>query len=121
MAMKTTKWDAADHLTNEKAVIAYLNAALDDGDPAVITAALGDIARAKGIARIAEEVGVTREGLYKSLSATGRPEFKTVMKVSQSLGFSFVVKAKPKVKKIAPKAIRRKPARTAALRARKVA
>ena len=51
MAMKTTKWDAADHLTNEKAIIAYLNAALDDGDPAVITAALGDIARAKALAK----------------------------------------------------------------------
>jgi probable addiction module antidote protein len=65
---------------------AYLEAALEDGDPALVAAALGDIARAKGMADIARETGLGRESLYKALSPEGNPEFATVLKVVKALG-----------------------------------
>lgn len=72
-------------------MIAYLDAALEDGDPALIVAALGDIARAKGMSQVAREAGLGRESLYKSLSSSGNPEFVTVLKVLQALGLQFHV------------------------------
>ena len=65
---------------------AYLEAALEDGDPALIAAALGDIARAKGMSQIARETGLGLESLYKALSPDGNPEFSTVLKVVRALG-----------------------------------
>jgi probable addiction module antidote protein len=65
---------------------AYLEAALQDGDSALIAAALGDIARAKGMSQIARDAGLGRESLYKALSADGNPEFATIMKVVSALG-----------------------------------
>ncbi len=65
---------------------AYLEAALEDGDPALVVAALGDIARAKGMTQIARDAGVGRESLYKALSASGNPEFATVLRVLRALG-----------------------------------
>lgn len=89
----TTIWDPATHLTTIEDVAAYLEAALQDGDPQVIAAALGDIARAKGMSQIAREAGVDRESLYKSLSATGNPELATVLKVISVLGLQLHVSA----------------------------
>ena len=89
----TTIWDPATHLTTIEDVAAYLEAALQDGDPQVIAAALGDIARAKGMSQIAREAGVGRESLYKSLSATGNPELATVLKVISVLGLQLHVSA----------------------------
>ena len=63
-----------------------LEAAFEDGDPALIAAALGDIARAKGMSQIARETGLGRESLYKALSPDGNPEFSTVLKVVRALG-----------------------------------
>jgi probable addiction module antidote protein len=83
---KTRRWDAADYLKSEKDIIAYLEAALEDGDAALFTAALGDIARAKGMTEIARATGLGRESLYKALSPDGNPEFATVLKVVHSLG-----------------------------------
>jgi len=65
---------------------AYLEAALDEGDPSLIAAALGDIARAKGMTAIARDTGLGRESLYKALSTEGNPEFATVLKVVRALG-----------------------------------
>jgi len=65
---------------------AYLEAALEDGDPVVVAAALGDIARASGMSAIAREAGLGRESLYKALSPGGNPEFATVLKVVRALG-----------------------------------
>jgi len=79
-------------------VAAYLEAALQDGDPQLIAAALGDIARAKGMSQIAREAGVGRESLYKSLSATGNPELATVLKVISVLGLQLHVSATDKAK-----------------------
>jgi probable addiction module antidote protein len=83
---KTRPWDAAEHLKTEEDMAAYLEAALEDGEPALVTAALGDIARAKGMTEIARRTGLGRESLYKALSPGGNPEFATVLKVVHSLG-----------------------------------
>jgi len=91
--IKITKWDAADHLKTEEDIAAYLEAVLEDGDPALIAAALGDIARAKGMSKIARKAGLGRESLYKALSPDGNPEFATVMKVIRSLGLKLHVEA----------------------------
>jgi probable addiction module antidote protein len=91
---KTRPWDAAEHLTSEDDMAAYLEAALEDGDPAVVTAALGDIARAKGMSEIARKTGLGRESLYKALSPDGNPEFATVLKVVHSLGLKLHATAK---------------------------
>ena len=66
----------------------YLEACLEEGDPALVVAALGDIARARGMTQLARDTGLTREGLYKALSADGNPSFATVMKVMNALGFT---------------------------------
>jgi probable addiction module antidote protein len=86
MVVKTIPWDAADHLTDRESIAAYLDAALEDGDPELIRAALGDVARAKGMTEIAEATGLSRTSLYKALSQDGNPEFATVVKVLRSLG-----------------------------------
>jgi probable addiction module antidote protein len=91
--IKTRPWDVAEHLENEEDITAYLEAVLDDGDPALVSAALGDIARARGMTEIARETGLGRESLYKALSPEGNPEFATVMKVLRALGLSLHVKA----------------------------
>ena len=83
---RTKRWDAAEELRSEKEMVAYLEAALEDGDPGVVTAALGDIARAQGMSRIARRAGLGRESLYKALSAEGNPEFATVLRVVEALG-----------------------------------
>ncbi|MBN1864923.1 MAG: putative addiction module antidote protein [Victivallales bacterium] len=83
---KTRPWDAAEHLATAEDMAAYLEAVLEEGDPALIAAAMGDIARAKGIAQIARETGLGRESLYKALSPEGNPEFATVLKVLRALG-----------------------------------
>jgi probable addiction module antidote protein len=82
----TTPWDPAEHLESDDDMAAYLEAALEEGDPALVAAALGDIARAKGMTQIAREAGLGRESLYKALSPTGNPEFATILKVISALG-----------------------------------
>lgn len=83
---RTRPWDVAEHLETQEDMAAYLEASLQEGDPALVAAALGDIARAKGIAQIARETGLGRESLYKALSPDGNPEFATVLKVVRALG-----------------------------------
>jgi probable addiction module antidote protein len=83
---KTRVWDPAEHLITDEDMAAYLEAALQEGDSALIAAALGDIARVKGMSQIARDAGLGRESLYKALSADGNPEFATIMKVIAALG-----------------------------------
>lgn len=83
---KTLPWDPAEHLTTVKDMAAYLEAALEDGEPSLLAAALGDIARAKGMTQLARDTGLGRESLYKALSPSGNPEFATVMKIVGALG-----------------------------------
>jgi probable addiction module antidote protein len=82
----TTPWDPAEHLKTEQDMAAYLEAALEEADPTLIAAALGDIARAKGMTQVAREAGLGRESLYKALSPAGNPEFATILKVVAALG-----------------------------------
>jgi len=84
--LKTTKWDPVDYLKTNKDMAHYLEAAIEDGDPTLISAALGDIARAKGMSRVARKAGLGRESLYKALSPNGNPEFATILKVVRALG-----------------------------------
>lgn len=88
---KTHPWDVTRYLDSEEAMAAYLDAALEEDDPALLAAALGDIARAKGMTQIARETGLGRESLYKALSPEGNPEFGTVQKVVRSLGLKLHV------------------------------
>ncbi len=86
--LKLKKWDSAAHLETEADISRYWEACLEEGrdDPAFITSALGNIARARGMSQLARKTGLTREGLYKALSPNGNPEFATVMKVIRALG-----------------------------------
>ena len=81
----TRSWDVAEHLETKEDMAAYLEAALEDGDPTLVAAALGDMARSKGMTQIARETGLGRESLYKALSTEGNPEFATVLKVMRTL------------------------------------
>ena len=83
---ETRPWDPAEHLETEEDMAAYLEAALEEGDPSLVAAALGDIARAKGMTQIARETGLGRESLYKALSPEGNPELATLLKVVRALG-----------------------------------
>lgn len=81
MKTKTTVWKITDHLKTRAEREAYLNAAFADGDTAVIAAALGDIARAEGMSKVAKKTGLGRESLYKALSPDGNPALATILKV----------------------------------------
>jgi probable addiction module antidote protein len=93
MALELLKWDSADHLKTRDDIAAYLEAAFEDGDPALITHALGVVARSEGMTEVAKQAGLTRASLYKALSADGHPEFSTVLKVIQALGLRMTVAA----------------------------
>lgn len=86
MAIKTRVFDAAVYLDSEEAIAEYLTAALETGDASFIADALGVVARAKGMTRIAENAGLGRESLYKSLREDANPELATVLRVIHALG-----------------------------------
>ncbi len=86
MALKTTAWDASEYLDSPDAIAGYLEAVFEDGDPSLIAAALGDVARTLGMTEIAQKAGVTREALYKALSPTGDPRLSTFLGVMKALG-----------------------------------
>jgi probable addiction module antidote protein len=94
-AAKTRPFDPAEYLETPEAIAAYMTEALDSGDPAFVADALGVIARARGMSEVAREAGVSRESLYRALSADGNPEFGTVMRVAQALGLRFSVTPTP--------------------------
>jgi probable addiction module antidote protein len=85
---KTTPYDVAEHLRTPEEMAAYLDAWLEEApeDAAGIAKALGDIARAKGMTQVAKDAGLSRESLYRALSAGGNPSFATVLKVARALG-----------------------------------
>ncbi|MCE3003980.1 MAG: putative addiction module antidote protein [Xanthomonadaceae bacterium] len=86
---KTSTYDVAEHLRTPAEMAAYLDAWLEEApdDAAGIARALGDIARAKGMSIVARNAGLSRESLYRALSADGNPSFATVLKVARALGF----------------------------------
>ena len=95
MAIKTTRWDSAEHLQSDEDIKLYLEACFEEAgdDPAFIVHALGVIARAKNMSQLSRDTGITREGLYKAFSADGNPTFATVSKVAKALGLQITVNA----------------------------
>ena len=88
-----SRYDTANYLKTEEDIAAYLEACVEDGDPALIVAALGDVARARNMSQLARDTGLSREGLYKALSGEGNPSFATVLKVSKALGLKLTIAA----------------------------
>ena len=86
--VKTTVWDPAEYLETDEQIIAYLEDIFKTGEPDLIVMAIGDVARARGMSKIADDTNRGRESLYKSLSQGGNPSFETVIKVLASMGFS---------------------------------
>lgn len=86
-------FDFSEHLDDEQAIAEYLTAILEENDPALLAAALGDIARARGMGEIAKASGITREALYKALRPNAQPRFDTVSRVCAALGVKLVAQA----------------------------
>ena len=95
MKRKTTykAFDPAEYLDNDVVIAEYLSAAAEDPNPDVFVTALGDVAKARGMARIAKDSGLGRESLYKALSAGARPRFETINSVLRALGLKIAVVA----------------------------
>jgi probable addiction module antidote protein len=89
--VKTSPYDSAEYLDSSEAIHSYMAEVLETDDPAFIAKALGTIARARGMSRIAKKAGLSRESLYKALSAEGNPEFGTIIRVMQALGLKFSI------------------------------
>ena len=87
------EFDFSEHLDSEQAVAEYLTLILEENDPALLAAALGDIARARGMSEIAKASGITREALYKALRPDAQPRFDTVNRVCAALGVKLVAQA----------------------------
>src|SRR5665213_791460 len=86
MSLKTKKYDVANYLDSDEMIAVYLDGAFESGDLSHIAEALGDVARARGMTKIARATGLAREQLYKTLSAEGKPELSTVLKVMAAFG-----------------------------------
>jgi probable addiction module antidote protein len=89
--MKLVAFDAARYLEDDEAIAEYITAVLEANDPDLLLMALGDVARAKGMAQVARDAGLGRESLYKALAPGAKPRFDTVMKVARALGVKFTV------------------------------
>jgi probable addiction module antidote protein len=84
--MTTTKFEIADYLENNAIIAEYLNTVLEEGNNDEIVAAIGHIAKAIGMTKIAEETGLSRPSLYKALSVGAKPQFSTILKVLKAVG-----------------------------------
>ena len=93
--IKTTPFDPADYLDDDKTRLAYLNTVLAEGDPQEIVNALGTIARARGMSGVARRAGLGRESLYKALGGNSNPEFRTILRVAGALGYAFEARPVP--------------------------
>ncbi len=89
--IKMRPFDMANYLGTEEEIVEYLRQALEDNDPAELAAALGDIARARGMTQLARDTGLSRESLYKSLSGERAPSSETLFKAIQAMGFRLTI------------------------------
>lgn len=89
--LKLLAFDATRCLDDDQAIAEYMTAVLETDDPNLLLLALGDVARAKGMAQVAKAAGLGRESLYKALAPGAKPRFETVMKVARALGVKFTV------------------------------
>jgi len=96
MGIKLKKWDVTEHMDNEEYISEYLKAAFESGETSEIIRALSDVARARNMTDLAEKMGISRQGLYKTLSENGNPEFATIQKLITALGLqmSIIIPAK---------------------------
>jgi probable addiction module antidote protein len=92
MALNTTVWDSAEVLDRPEAIVAYVEAAFEDGDTALIAHALGVVAPARGMAQIAHDAGMSRDAVYEALSRDGNPTLATLSKVMAALGLRLAAK-----------------------------
>lgn len=92
MKITTKKWDASEYLDSPEMIREYLIAALEEGGPELLTAAIGDVAKAKGMTEIAKATHLNRQHLYRALSADGSPKFETIIKVLQALDCQITIK-----------------------------
>lgn len=90
-----TEFDAAEYLNDDEDIAAYLTAVLEENDPAMLAAALGDIARARGMSQVSKDAGITREALYKALRPGSEPRFETISRVCAALGVRLVAQPLP--------------------------
>ncbi|TWF56880.1 putative addiction module antidote protein [Neorhizobium alkalisoli] len=95
MAVEMKKWDIAEHLDSDERIALFLEAVFEDGDPATIAAAIGDVARARGMSQVAKDSGLSRENLYRALSEDGNPEFATIVKVIRAIGYDLTIVRTP--------------------------
>jgi len=95
MALKTTLFDPTLYLDSEKAIQEFLIAVFEDGTPTEIAAAIGTVAKARGMTQLANETGLSRPALYKALSGEGNPGLDTIMKVLSALGVRLTVVPSP--------------------------
>jgi probable addiction module antidote protein len=93
MALETFSWDSAEQLESPEDIAAFIEAALEDGDPSVITHALGVVARARGMSQVARDSGLSREALYKALTPDGDPKLSTLFSVLKALGMKVTARA----------------------------
>lgn len=91
MKTKLNKFDISAHLSTPEDIVGYLEASIEEGGLELFQKALGDVARAKGISEVSENTGITRMGLYKALSASGKPQLSTIDKVLSSLGLTLKI------------------------------
>jgi len=84
------EFDAAEYLNSDEDIAAYLTTVLEENDPSLLAAALGDIARARGMTQVAKDSGITREALYKALRPGSEPRFETVSRVCAALGVRLI-------------------------------
>ena len=92
MAEKFSRYETADYLETEEDIRLYLEVCQEDGDPALIATALGNIAKARNMTHLAKDAGMSRAGLYKALSPDGNPSFATVSKVAKALGLQITIR-----------------------------
>ena len=91
MSIKSKTFNAEDYLDNDETIAEYLNLALEDSNPEMLLLAIANIARARGMAQVAQDSGLGRESLYKALSDGAKPRFDTVFKVIRALGLKLQV------------------------------
>lgn len=89
--VKISRFDATDYLDSEEMIAEYINAVLEDGDPELLLAAISDVAKARGMAKVAADAGLGRESLYKALAPGAKPRYDTVIKLLHALGVKLSV------------------------------
>lgn len=98
MGIKISNLDVSEYLDSEESIAEYLSAIIEDGDPQLLLAAISDVAKARGMAKIASDSGLGRESLYKALKPESKPRFETILKILNSLGVKIQFNARDEIR-----------------------